>query len=272
MNTTVQPIGIFDSGVGGLTVLKRMREALPRENYIYFADLANVPYGDKSPGHIVKIVSGILDFMRHKNVKAIIMACNTSSALVLPGLLENGYPVPLFGMIEPIAEAAKNGLGSKRVGILANPVTVNSGIYQKMLAPLNSVAVPCPRLVPFVEKGIFEGEEVESALAEYLAPVEELNADTLILGCTHYPFLAPVIEKMLKNGTRVLDPSLYTVKQVKQTLHKLCLLRKMNNGNGGKGRVEFYTSKSPENFKSLAGLFLGEQVEDVKEVSELAAV
>ena len=188
------PIGVFDSGVGGLTVLKQLQLALPNESILYFGDTANLPYGTKKPDEILQLVRAILDWMVSYPVKAIVMACNTSSALALE-IVRSEFNVPIFGVILPAArEAAVRG---RRIGVLATPATAASHAYRDAIQEIGLnqfvLEIGCPEFVPLIESGNIHTPETRRAVKRYITPLLEQQIDTLIYGCTHYPHLAPVI-------------------------------------------------------------------------------
>ena len=205
-------LGIFDSGVGGLSVVSEILKRNPRERVLYVADQAHVPYGGRPLEEIRSFASGISEFLAAQNCRAIVMACNISSAVALPSVSQSLSPLPVFGMIRL---AARRAAESMNVGVLATQGTVNSGAYQAEIRRLNPSAlvteVACPRLVPLVEAGGTESEEAESAVREYLAPLCEAGVDTIILGCTHYPFLLPLLNRyageMFAGPVRFIDPA-----------------------------------------------------------------
>ena len=192
-------VGIFDSGFGGLTVVRQLVKLFPGVNLIYFGDAGRVPYGDKSKEQIVEFNEEIIAFLIEKGVRVILMGCNTSSSLAIERD-KKIFAVPIFGLIDPVARKINEISHGKRVGVLATVATVNSGAYTKKIKKYHpEVAVfeiACPKLVPLVESGKFEGVEVETALSEYLKPLLEKGVDVLIYGCTHYPFLEGTLKKL----------------------------------------------------------------------------
>jgi len=252
------PVGIFDSGVGGLTVFKEIRRFLPKENLIYVGDLARVPYGSKSPGLVRKFSLQIASFLNSLGIKSLVVACNTSSATSLE-LLKRRFSFPVIGVIEPsVEEALKEG---RRIGIIATPTTIKSGAYQKAIlkkAPeAEVIAFPAPLLVPLVEEGWIEDPITLQVLKRYLSPFKEKGVDTLILGCTHYPLLRDMISKEMGEEVRLVDSATSTAYRLKQLLSRLGL-------EGGEGREEFFLTDDPERFHNLAVLFLGRKITNVK--------
>lgn len=256
----VQPIGIFDSGVGGLTVVRFIFKKLPGERIVYFGDTAHLPYGSRTPEELIAFGEGIVSFLLQFRVKAIVAACNTSSSVSLP-YLKKKFQVPLLGVLEPGVRAALSVTRNKRVGVIATAATVNSGAYPRAFAkedPDVKVFVQaCPLFVPLVEAGLVDSQEARDAAREYLTPLKEEGIDTLVLGCTHYPFLAPVITEVLGEEVRLVDPAEETVKELAALL-----------GRGGEKGAEsasgssdghlFFTSGPAASFYSVGKRFLGE--------------
>ena len=199
-----KPIGIFDSGIGGLTVLNELQKVLPHENFIYYADTEHLPYGDKSKEEIISYSEYITKYFIKDDVKAIIIACGTASALAFESL-RNDYDVPIFNVID----STVNNLNSNNIGIIATCASISSNVWDnKILEKLpnaNITKVACPKLVPLAENGLIDTTEAEIALTEYLKIIKEKNVDTLILGCTHYPLFLPLIKKILDSNTSIIN-------------------------------------------------------------------
>ncbi len=264
--TMKEPIGISDSGVGGLSVASKIMKHLPSEEILYFGDTANVPYGEKSPGEIRKLVFRILDFFMSSHVKAVVMACNSSSALVLEDARKH-YEVPIIGVIEPAVREALRISPGRKIGLIANAVTVKSGAHQTMITNIsrNGVRIapmPCPKLVPLVEQGLLEGQAAESAVKEYVSPLEDQGIDTLILGCTHYPFLEKTINRTLKRPVYIVDPAELTALELKEILTSL----DKRADNGVPVNHRFYVSGDPEPFKTVGSLLMGRPLEGVSSI------
>lgn len=258
------PIGVFDSGVGGLTVILEMLEQLPKESFLYYADTAHVPYGPRDPEEIKGFAYNITRFLVEKGCKMIIIACNTSTSLAYYELKEL-FPIPIIGVIEPGVDKALESSTKGKIGIIATQATVNSGSYQSTIKEkkphIQAVAVPCPRLVPLIEEGCLEGDEMEQIVNSYLKDMVKQDIDSLILGCTHYPFLLPMIIKAAGPGVNIINPARETVSRARQTLEEMDLL------NEGTEPLEtFFTSGDPEKFKSLAGRLLGKKLDFVERV------
>jgi glutamate racemase len=234
-----QPIGVFDSGIGGLTVLRELQKQLPRESVIYYADLARVPYGSKTPAEIIVINEEILAYLTKRGVKLIIVACNTSSALALERRKDR-FAVPIIGMIGPGANTAFALTKNKKIGVLATEATVKAQAYRNILTSLNpSVRVyeqACPRFVPLIEQGDYDSPELQSAAGEYLRPLLAAGIDTLIYGCTHYPLIDVVIRRQAGERLKYVDPAAGAVHLAREILERENLLA------AGSARYEFIAS------------------------------
>lgn len=276
-----RPIGVYDSGVGGLTVVSEIETQLPHERIIYFADNGRSPYGEKTPEDILKYSQEIIEFLLHRGVKMIIAACNTSSALALPHL-QGKYGVPLIGLIAPGVRAAIRATTARVVGLWATRATVNSGAYAAEMArqrpDVKMISVACPRLVPIVEGEFVSEPELRMILQEYMRPIVAGGADTLILGCTHYPFLAQPI-RSIAPGICLVDPAAETVRVAASVLRELRLtnaadditasrttIGTLSGAERGKGtalpweRHEYYVSGDPEQFRTRAKLLTGKDL------------
>jgi glutamate racemase len=264
------PIGVFDSGLGGLTVLKALRDALPGEDVVYLGDTLNVPYGSKTPEQICGYVDDILAFMALRPVKAVVMACNSSSAIALPRL-DGRYPFPLFGLLGPASSAARAATRGGRIGLIANPVTAASGAYQAALgAGKNGIALSamgCPDLVDIVESGLVGTDRSRAALGAYLSPLARDGIDTLILGCTHYPYFVPEIRQILGEGVVIIDPAIHIVDEVRKCLRGRGLL-----SSRSRGAVEYFVTGDPGLFSYVGGRLQSEPLDSVQRVDLKAAV
>lgn len=257
------PIGIFDSGVGGLTLFKSIKTLLPYENLIYVGDTARLPYGTKSPRIIQGFSLQIARFLARFKIKALVVACHTASSAALPHL-QKVMKVPVVGVIEPAVKRAIRMSKNKNIGIVATKTTIASNSYQlflKKLAPSVSItAVAAPLLVPLIEEGWFQKEATRIILREYVSPLKEKKIDTLILGCTHYPLLKALFKEELTNGVGLVDASKATACHLKDILQNRFLLRINTNDP----EYSFYVTDAPENFSRLAQLFLGERLKEPK--------
>ncbi|MBI9072464.1 MAG: glutamate racemase [Melioribacteraceae bacterium] len=259
------PIGIFDSGIGGLTVVKRMFQFLPNENTVYFGDTARVPYGSKSNSTVIEYSLQDGKFLIDKNVKIIVVACNTASSVALDELSDK-FNVPIIGMIEPGAKLALSKTVSGRIGVIGTNATVNNKAYSKELKKLNpKVEVfekSCPLFVPLAEEGWLNHKATLLIAEEYLHELKEHNIDTLILGCTHYPILAEIIHKVMGPEIHLIDSGTAASIIVKDYLIENDLLSDEN-----KNPVHnFYVSDVPSKFKEVAELFLGTEVENLTKI------
>ncbi len=245
MDNENRPIGIFDSGVGGLSVLKKLAKEMPFEEYIYFGDTARVPYGEKTPEQLYSFVKDILDFFKSKNTKAVLMACNTSSAIVLEKI-KNEYDFLILGLIEPTAKYIA-GIEADNIGLMATSATVKSDAYAKAihkLAPDKEViSVPCKGLVEIVEADMVHSNESKNLTKSYLKPLLDKNSQKLILGCTHYPFLIPVIDEITERPEMLIDPADFLVKEAYTQLAARNLLK-----TKGLGEIQYYVSSNPQGF------------------------
>lgn len=218
------PIGIFDSGVGGLTVLRELYRQLPNESILYFADTARLPYGTRSPGEILQFVREIMDWMTSQQVKMVIMACNTSSALALEAVRDE-FDVPVLGVILPGARAAVQK--GKRIGVIATPATAASNAYRRAIEEIDPTAqvwqVGCPEFVPLIEQNRIYEIYTKEVAKQYLKPLLQLKIDTLVYGCTHYRHLEPLFRQILPPSVRLVDPARYVVTAAEKELELLGL-------------------------------------------------
>ncbi|MCB1148536.1 MAG: glutamate racemase [Chlamydiia bacterium] len=260
-------IGMFDSGVGGLTVLHALKQELPNESVLYFGDTARVPYGNKSAETIRRYSLEIAEFLLRKEIKLLICACNTASAHALETLQE-ALPIPVIGVVLPGARAALDVSKTKKIALLATRSTIESKAYPRALLKLCSSAeifvTPCPLLVPLIEEGYLDHPLTRLALQDYLKPVYEQGADTLLLGCTHYPLLRPLLEKILPPHIAIVDSAKALASEAKS------LLEQMGNLAKGARTVEYIVSDDPKRFALLGEAFLGEKVvaESAYDISE----
>lgn len=236
-------IGIFDSGIGGLTVLKEYIKLLPNENYIYYADTANLPYGDKNQEQIIEYTKNIVETLIEKNVKAIIIACGTASSLAYTYLKEH-YNIPIFNIIEPVAKNLKD----KNIGLIATQSSVSSRVWENEILKFNPAsnitAVACPKLVPLAEKGLINSSEAENAVQEYLKIFKENKIESLILGCTHYPLFSNLIQEELGEKMNLINVGTYSASKFKKYLEQNDLCNDVQNI----GNVEYIVSGNREKF------------------------
>lgn len=264
----MKSIGVFDSGVGGLTVVKELIQQLPHEDIIYFGDTARVPYGIKSQETVIRFSIENILFLLKYDVKLICVACNTVSSLALP-VIKNHFKVPIVGVIDPGVREAVYATANKRIGVIGTNGTIRSQAYQTQIRHLDPrikvVAVACPLFVPFVEEGWLKGEVVENVVRTYLKPLKHARVDTVILGCTHYPLLKPMIRDVLGKDVNLID----SAKQVAVEVKKIISNEGMLNKASRKGRQRFYVSDNPAWFEDLAGRFLGKPVNGVSKVRDV---
>jgi len=260
----MKAIGVFDSGVGGLTVVKELIRQLPSESIIYFGDTARVPYGIRSRETVIRFSIEDTLFLLKKEIKLICVACNTVSSIALP-MIKSHFKVPIVGVIGPGAREAVYATRNKRIGVIGTRGTINSRAYEKEIKQLDSkvrvISAACPLFVPFVEEGWFAGDVVLNVTKAYLKPLLAAKADTVILGCTHYPILKPVINKVLGQKVTLIDSAKQVAIEVKKILCHEGLLN-----ISGRGKQEFYVSDNPEWFQSIAKRFLGRPVSKIRKV------
>ncbi|MEO8356122.1 MAG: glutamate racemase [Chloroflexota bacterium] len=264
------PIGIFDSGVGGLSVLRAIRAQMPDEAVIYFGDQGHIPYGPRPMEQIRNFSEAITNFLLEQNAKIIVVACNTASAAALKYLRERLPDVQFVGMepaVKPAAEYTQTG----KVGVLATPATFQGALYASVVERFaNGVELfqnTCSGLVQQIEQGNLDGEETRRILEDALLPMLAKNIDTVVLGCTHYPFVIPLIQQIVGDKVRVIDPAPSVAKQVRRVLEA----KGMKGESDARGSIRIYTSGDPEELKSLLPMLLGEsgEIEKVNWVNDL---
>ena len=259
-----RPIGIFDSGFGGLTVMSALSKLLPKENLIYFGDTAHVPYGSKSKKIVTEFATKISKFLVKNDVKMIVIACNTASAFSLDYLKKN-IKVPVIGVIKAGSVMAAQNTKNKKVGVIGTEGTVKSSAYEKEIKKydnkINCFSKACPLFVPLVEEGWNNGKITEDIINVYLKSLVDKKIDTIILGCTHYPLLKEAIKKVIGNKINIIDSANAVALAVQKLLTERKLLR-----NSGKATYKFYVSDGPEKFKSIGSKFLGKKILTVKKV------
>ncbi len=261
-----KPIGVFDSGIGGLTVVRALLQLLPHENIIYFGDTARVPYGSKSPQVIREYTLDDAEFLLSQDVKMIVAACNTVSAVALD-VVQKRTNIPVTGVIIPGASAAVASSAKKRIGVIGTAGTIASGAYEQAIKQLDSSAEvfsqPCPLFVPLVEEGWMEHSATELIAREYLFPLVTQKIDTLVLGCTHYPLLKKSISAVFKNQILLVDSGEETAKEVQ----KLLSLHQLKNTSKENPNIQFFVSDNPQKFTEIGERFLGRKLGVVKKVS-----
>jgi glutamate racemase len=257
------PIGVFDSGMGGLTVVAEMITQLPNESIIYFGDTARVPYGPKSPDTVLRYSREITSYLRDEGIKALVVACNTATAHALPALRRE-FSLPIVGVIEPGARAAAAVTTTKRVGVIGTAGTIKSGAYEKeirkILPDVEVSAQACGLFVPLVEEGWVDSEPTRAIARNYLAPLVSAQVDTLVLGCTHYPLLKSVIGNVMGRDVRLIDSAHETARETAEVLRARALANETPNG----ARYRFIASDAPDTFLTLGQRFLGSPIDRVE--------
>lgn len=257
------PLGVFDSGIGGLTVAHALFECLPHESVLYFGDTARVPYGPKSPETVRRYSGEILDLLVRRGVKMVVVACNTSTAHALD-FLRAGSPVPVQGVIEPGARAAAAASRAGRIGVIGTAGTIASGAYEraiKAVRPEAEVASrACPLFVPLVEEGWFDHPATELVAREYLQPLTEQGVDVLVLGCTHYPLLKPLLSRVMGPDVTLIDSAAETARAVRLELAE----RELLAAAGSRPAHRFVVSDDVALFRRVGARFLGEQLQEVE--------
>ncbi|PIU46811.1 MAG: glutamate racemase [Candidatus Hydrogenedentes bacterium CG07_land_8_20_14_0_80_42_17] len=257
------PIGIFDSGIGGLTVVRRIGEVLPNESIVYIGDTARIPYGSKSPQTVKNFSIEIGSYLAEIGVKAVVIACNTASSYGL-STLSAILPVPVLGVVGPGARVAATASKNGKIGVIGTRGTICSEAYQSAILAnrpeLRVYAAEAPLLVPFVEEGHLDDEFVKLALKLYLDPILEKGIDTLVLGCTHYPLLQPAIEKYVGDKVNVIDSASATALALKELLKKTELMK----DSGTVLKKRFYCTDNPQGFRREGSRFLGKEIEIVE--------
>ena len=259
-------IGIFDSGVGGLTVLKEVVRALPQEDTIYLGDTARVPYGTKSPETVIRYSRQIARYLYSRDIKLLVVACNTASAVAL-ATLQKEFPIPIVGVIEPGARAAAQVTRSGKVGVIGTAGTIASSAYTKAIKRINPeievVTRACPLFVPLAEEGWVDNEVARMTARMYLGELRDQGVDTLVLGCTHYPILKGVIAEVMGTGVTLVDSAEETALTVAQILSGQALLRP----EGERGNHHYYVTDIPAGFIRVGNRFLGGRLGDVYQVN-----
>lgn len=248
------PIGVFDSGVGGLTVVREIIRQIPNEKIIYFGDTARVPYGSKSRDTVTRFSEQIVRFLESFQVKTIVVACNTASAYAMEAL-EQDTDIPMIGVVKPGAKMAAEMTKNGRVGVIATEATIGSQIYTEYIRNLNKKVTvygkACPLFVPLVEEGLWEDPVTDEIARRYLTELIDIDIDTLILGCTHYPLIRSTLRKIMGEGVTLVNPAYETARELKEMLERLDLLRTEPPGLGS-NRYQFYVSDKAEKFVRFA--------------------
>lgn len=266
MKNIQAPIGIFDSGIGGLTVLKEIYRELPSEDLVYFGDTARVPYGTKSKDTISRYSCDNIRFLKNFDIKLVIVACNTASSLAMEAM-KSHTSLPIIGVIEPGARSALAKTKNGRVGVIGTRATIGSGSYEACLKSqdpkIRVYSQACPMFVPLAEEGWTDGEIALKVAKTYLEPLKNFGIDTLILGCTHYPLLAQAIQKTMGDGVTLVNSAEETAREAKALL----LQQQLTTDRDRAADMRFYVSDEPEQFRVLGERFLGQTIHSVTKVS-----
>lgn len=252
-------IGVFDSGLGGLTAVKQLMNILPNEDIVYFGDTGRVPYGTRSPQTIIKYVVQDINFLKTFDIKMIVAACGTASTVAMP-VIEKTIGIPSIGVVEAAAKSAVSETINNKIGIIATPATIKSDAFGKkiksFLADAEVFSQACPLFVPLVENGHFDTKVASLVAEEYLAPLKKGGVDTLILGCTHYPLLKNVISKYMGFDTKLIDAGEAAAKYTQRYLTE----NNMKNSSAHRAKYSYFVSDSTDNFAHLGSLFLQKEI------------
>lgn len=269
INNNEAPIGVFDSGVGGLTVMREIMRRLPNENLVYFGDTARVPYGSKSTETIIRFTRQIIRFLQTKKVKAIVIACNTASALTLD-IVRREIDIPIIGVVIPGARAAVRETRNRKIGVVGTEATIKSNMYTKLMQEsepeVTVVGKACPLFVPLVEEGFTKHKITGEVIDIYLNDMKSSGIDTLILGCTHYPLLRSMIREYMGEEIHIVNPAYETAMDLKQLLEQ----RQMENrelAEGETAHYEFYSSDAPVKFKEFANSVLPYNIDWIEQIN-----
>lgn len=257
------PIGVFDSGIGGLTVAHEIMRQLPNESIVYFGDTARVPYGPKSPDTVCRYSREIAGFLQQQEVKAIVVACNTATAHALPALRDE-LPIPVIGVVEPGARAAVRASGGGRIGVIGTAGTIRSGAYERAIRALDPdarvTARACPLFVPLVEEGWIDHPVTQQIAREYLRPLVDEEVNTVVLGCTHYPLLKPMLCRELGGSVRLIDSAAETAAEIGRVLREADI----HAPEDAEPKHRFVASDDPLQFLQLGQRFLGNAIDSVE--------
>lgn len=261
------PIGVFDSGIGGLTVAREIMRQMPDENIVYFGDTARVPYGSKSKNTVIRFSRQIVNFLRSKQVKAIVIACNTASAMALD-VIEAEQDIPVIGVIKAGARTAADTTKNGRIGVIATRGTIGSGVYEQVLHEIDPdyqiFGKACPLFVPLVEEGLTHDFITEEVARRYVKDLQYKDIDTLILGCTHYPLLRTLLRKVMGEEVTLVNPAYETAIELKNLLQKQELDRQADRSHPAK--YEFYVSDLADQFQEFANSILPYDVAGTEQI------
>lgn len=263
------PIGVFDSGVGGLTVAREIMRQIPNERIVYFGDTARVPYGSKSKDNIIKFSRQIIRFLQTENVKAIVIACNTASALALDEMQQE-FDLPILGVVKPGAKVAVETTANKRIGLIGTEANIRSGVYTRYIRSLDDEAKvfekACPLFVPLVEEGWLHDDITLQVASRYLEELKEKDIDTLIMGCTHYPLIRSTIRKVMGDKVNLVNPAYETAIELKNLLERDNLANKCDVDSPS-SMYRFYVSDAEEKFKLFANSILPFDITMTKQIN-----
>ena len=263
------PIGVFDSGVGGLTVAREIMRQIPNERIVYFGDTARVPYGSKSKDNIIKFSRQIIRFLQSENVKAIVIACNTASALALDEMQQE-FDLPILGVVKPGAKVAVETTANKRIGLIGTEANIRSGVYTRYIKSLDDEAKvfekACPLFVPLVEEGWLHDDITLQVASRYLEELKEKDIDTLIMGCTHYPLIRSTIRKVMGDKVNLVNPAYETAIELKNLLERDNLANKCDVDSPS-SMYRFYVSDAEEKFKLFANSILPFDITMTKQIN-----
>lgn len=263
------PIGVFDSGVGGLTVAREIIRQIPNERIVYFGDTARLPYGTKSKDTIIRYARQIVIFLINEGVKAIVVACNTASAYALEEIKDE-IEVPIIGVVKPGARTAVSVTKNNRIGVIATEGTINSGLYTKLIHEQNPeievIGKACPLLVPLVEEGWLHDDVTDQVLERYLKDLKQADIDTLVLGCTHYPLLRSSVGRIMGDKVNLVNPAYETAIELKRLLaaRELANVRDIEEPSV---MYRFYVSDAAEKFKNIANMILPFDIKTTKQIN-----
>ena len=263
------PIGVFDSGVGGLTVAREIMRQIPNERIVYFGDTARVPYGSKSKDNIIKFSRQIIRFLQTENVKAVVIACNTASALALDEMQQE-FDLPILGVVKPGAKVAVETTANKRIGLIGTEANIRSGVYTRYIKSLDDEAKvfekACPLFVPLVEEGWLHDDITLQVASRYLEELKEKDIDTLIMGCTHYPLIRSTIRKVMGDKVNLVNPAYETAIELKNLLERDNLANKCDVDSPS-SMYRFYVSDAEEKFKLFANSILPFDITMTKQIN-----
>jgi glutamate racemase len=266
MSKKDRPIGVFDSGIGGLTVLKEIIKELPDEDTIYLGDTARVPYGIRSPETVTRYSFENTKFLFSKNIKLLVVACNTASSVSLEAI-KSSISIPVVGVIEPGVKAAMKATRNKKVGVIGTEATIKSNAYTKAIKSIDKdievFGLACPLFVPLVEEGWTDGNIVTLIIERYLKEMKNNSIDTLVLGCTHYPLLKRVISLVIGENVQLIDSAIEVAQEIKAILEIIDLKRQQT----GETLREFYVTDSPERFVMVGERFLDNKIEHIEKIA-----